>query len=193
MLAFKKFYLSTIALCFASLSIAEPADRQDYDLKIEVARKGPELHTKASFHVPLDKCQAYRFLVDYDASLVIPGVIGAKTTRLGENKASVELDMQETILLFPVYMKSVLEFVEIPYTGTDFVQISGLIKSYRGSWRIAPKPAGTTFHYQAISEPDSALPMFVIQFIIEHKLKETFEALAKGAAGRSNSKVLPCS
>ena len=189
---FVKLCAFSITVLFSIAVRAESLESPDYELKVKVTRKGHELHTMASFHVPLDKCQAYRFLTDYDASGNIPGVESSKTTRLGEHKARVDLSLKEMILFFPVKMNSVLEFDERPFLGTDFVQTQGHIKTYTGSWRMSPNPTGTTFNYQAVAEPDSALPMFVIQFFIEHRLTESFAAIAKIATERRNKPVQAC-
>lgn len=172
-----KLLLAALALSPAAL--AHPPEADDYGLKVLVLRKGDELHTTASFHVPLDNCQAYHFLVDYDASAQIPGVISSKVTRLASNKVKVELKLEERVLHFPVRMFSVLEITELPSYGTDFVQIKGEIQSFKGSWRLSEGENGTNYHYQAIAKPDSALPMFVVQYFIKHSLTERFAALAR--------------
>jgi hypothetical protein len=176
--------LLLIALMLSSATLARPPETDDYGLKVQVQRKGEEFHTTASFHVPLDKCQAYHFLVDYDASAQIPGVISSKVTRLALNKVRVELKLEERILYIPIRMFSVLEITELPSYGTDFVQIKGDIDSLKGSWRLSEDESGTSYHYQAIAKPDSALPMFVIRYFIEHRLTERFAALARLATER---------
>ncbi|WP_417067710.1 hypothetical protein [Niveibacterium terrae] len=185
-----KLLLAALALSPAAL--AHPPETDDFGLKVQVLRKGDELHTAAVFHVPLDKCQAYHFLVDYDASAQIPGVISSKLTRLADNKVRVELKLEERILHFPVRLLSVLEITELPSYGTDFVQVKGEIPSFKGSWRLSEGENGTNYRYQAVAKPDSVLPMFVIRYFIEHSLTERFAALAKLATERRGRSARQC-
>lgn len=161
----------------------------DLKIKVNVDQQGDVFHTQASFYVPLSMCQSYRFLTDYDAATQIPGVVSSTTTRTDTNKALVERVLQERILFFPIKMRLVLEMTEIPNQGTEFVQISGEAKSYRGSWRLMPDGTGTVFQYRTQSEPDSRLPKAVIEYFIKNRLSSSFEAMAKAGARRVNQ---PC-
>ena len=78
----------------------------------------------------------------------------------------------------------VLEFTELPNQGTDFVQISGEAKSYKGTWRLEPEGSGTLFKYRTESEPDSIFPQAVIEYFIKNRLNSSFEAIAKTGAAR---------
>jgi len=86
-------------------------------------------------------------------------------------------------------MRMVLEFTELPNQGTDFVQISGEAKSYKGAWRLEQDANGTWFKYRAESEPDSIFPKAVIEYFIKNRLNSSFEAIAKAGADRQKQ---PC-
>jgi hypothetical protein len=169
-------------------AVAGEAD--DYRIKLEVSQQGNAFHTQASLYLPLNLCQSYQYLTDYDAATNIPGVVSSATMRLSANKARVERVLQERILFFPIKMHMVLEFTELPNQGTDFVQLSGETKSYKGTWRLEPEGAGTVFKYRAESEPDSFLPKAVVEYFIKNRLNGSFEALAKAGAQRAKQ---PCS
>jgi hypothetical protein len=81
-------------------------------------------------------------------------------------------------------MRMVLEFTELPNLGTDFVQISGEAKFYKGAWRLEPDGSGTLFKYHTESEPDSVWPKAVIEYFIKNRLNSSFEAIAKMGAER---------
>jgi len=83
----------------------------------------------------------------------------------------------------------VLEMTELPNQGTDFVQISGETKSYKGAWRLESEGSGTVFKYRTESEPDSFLPTPVVEYFIKNRLNSSFEAMAKAGAERMNQ---PC-
>jgi hypothetical protein len=149
--------------------VASAAD--DYKIKVDVSQQGSVFHTQASFYLPLSVCQSYRYLTDYDAA------------------TNMERLLQERILFFPIKMRMVLDVTELPNQGTDFVQISGEAKSYKGAWRLAPEGTGTVFQYRTESEPDSFLPQAVIEYFIKNRLNSSFEAMAKAGAQRAKQ---PC-
>jgi Polyketide cyclase / dehydrase and lipid transport len=156
----------------------------DYKIKVDVVQKGNVFHTQASFYLPLNVCQSYRYLTDYDTATNIPGVVASTTTRINAHTARVERVLQERILYFPIKVRMVLEFTELPNQGTDFVQISGEAKSYKGAWRLEQEGSGTVFKYRTESEPDSFLPKAVIEYFIKNRLNSSFEAIAKTGAER---------
>lgn len=160
-----------------------------YNTQVDVLQKDRTFVTQASFVLPLKPCQAWRYLTDYDAALNIPGVADSKTTRLDNRKVRVERTMKDRILLFPIRMHAIMEYTETPETGTDFIQIEGEAKSHKGSWRLEAKGDGTLFQYNAVSEPDSALPMSVIQYFVHKRLHSSFAAMAGFGATRRNT---PC-
>jgi len=113
-------------------------------MKVDVVQQGAVFQTQASFYLPLNLCQSYRYITDYDAATNIPGVVSSTTTRLDPRKVRVERLLQERILFFPIKMRMVLEVTESPQQGTDFVQIIGEAKFYKGSWRLESDAKGTS-------------------------------------------------
>ena len=174
-------------LCACVYLTANAAD--DYKVKVDVTQQGAVFHTQASFYLPLSVCQSYRYLTDYDAATNIPGVVASTAIRIDANKVQVERLLEERILFFPIKMRMVLEMTELPNQGTDFVQIKGEAKSYKGAWRLEPEGSGTVFKYRAESEPDSVFPKAVIEYFIKNRLNGSFEAMAKAGAQRAKQ---PC-
>ncbi len=163
-------------------AVAVAAD--DCKVKVQVTQLGAVFHTRASFYVPLNLCQSYRYLTDYDAATNIPGIVSSTTMRMDARKVRVERLLQERILFFPIKMRMVLDVTETPNLGTDFVQISGEAKTYQGAWRLEPDGVGTVFKYRTESEPDSFLPAAVVEYFIKNRLNSSFEAMAKAGAQR---------
>ena len=179
-----------LALMLMSLARLACAQADPYNLSLRVQQiEDRKFATTASFKLPLKHCQAWRYLIDYDSSASIPGVLSSKTTRLSNSKAQVTLVMEEQILFFKIRMNSVINFVELKNQGTDFVQIAGEAKSFHGTWRIEPLENETLFKYQSTFQPDSALPMAVIKYFFERRLRNSFEAIAHIGA---NHKDLVC-
>lgn len=163
------------------------AQEDPFRLQVDVQQVGNSFNTNASFVLPLSGCQAWNYLIDYDAAVNIPGVTSSTTTPLGPNRARVERALRETILFFSIRMRTVLEFTELPNKGTDFVQVEGETRSHRGSWRLEPAHNGTAFHYHAVSEPDSSLPMVVIRYFLDKRLKSSFATMAEQGVRRRTS------
>ena len=178
--------VALIALVLCATVHSKP---EDYDLKVNVTRQGEVFKTEASFRLPLNTCQAYRFITDYDAATQIPGVLSSQSTRIDKQRVRVERVLRERILFFPIDMHMVLEFTERPSKGTDFVQISGQAKSYQGSWRLESEGAYTVFVYQTQSVPDSAMPGAVVEYFIKNRLAKSFESMASAGASRAGE---PC-
>ena len=164
--------------------LAAWAQSADYQVKVDVQQQGNTFVTTASYRLPLKQCQAWRFITDYESARNIPGIVESKATRLSEGKARVERVMQDRILLFPIRMRSVIDYTELPQRGTDFVQVEGETKSYQGQWRLEDEGDSTVFRYRAVSEPNSALPMAVIRYFISNRLQSSFEAMAQYGASR---------
>ena len=168
------------------LLLAAPVRAQDEDpqVQVDVRQQDSTFVTQASFRLPLSMCQSWRFLTDYDSAAQIPGIVESRSKRVGERQVRVERVMQDRILLIPIRMRSLIEYTELPGQGTDFVQIEGDSKSYRGSWRLEPDGGGTVFRYRAVSEPDSAFPMSVIRYFVNNRLQSSSTAMARVGLSR---------
>ena len=171
------------------MSSASWAQDNDFGLVLDVKQQDNTFVTQASFKLPLKFCQAWRFMVDYDSARNIPGVAESKSQRLADNKVRVSRVLEDRILFVPIKMRSVIDYTELPNKGTDFVQVEGETKSHRGSWRIVADGDATVFQYNAVSEPDSALPMAVIRYFVSNRLRSGFLAMAQYGSTRRDQ---PC-
>lgn len=176
-----------LLLCGMGATTATWAQDDPFKLQVDVRQVGDAFNTQASFKLPLTVCQAWNYIVDYDAAVHIPGVASSKTTRMGPGKARVERSLRETFLFFPIRMRTVMEYTETVNKGTDFVQVEGESRSHRGSWRLESASDGTIFRYQAVSEPDSSIPMPVIRYFLDKRLRSSFAAMAQFGAQRANT------
>jgi len=181
--------LFCLSMSLAALGASNAVQAQDdpFKLQVDVQQVGDTFNTQASFKLPLTMCQAWNYIVDYDAATQIPGVVSSKTTRMGPGKVRVERALRETFLFFPIRMRTVMEFTESARKGTDFVQIEGETKAHRGSWRLEHAGDGTVFRYQAVSEPDSSIPMAVIRYFLDKRLRSSFAAMAQSGAQRAGT------
>lgn len=158
-----------------------------YKLDVQVHQSNNTFETRASFQLPLSPCQAWSYLTNYDAATHIPGVVSSKTQRQPDGHIRVERELRETLLFFPIRMHTVLEFTEIAPQSTQFVQLEGEAKSHRGSWQLEAVGDETVFRYHAISVPDTALPLSIIRYFLDKRLKGSFAAMAEhGARQKTN-------
>jgi len=77
------------------------AHADDYGLKLDVQQIDKTFVTQAQFQLPLKLCQAWQYIIDYDAALNIPGIIESQTTRLSDERVRVRRVMRERILFSP--------------------------------------------------------------------------------------------
>lgn len=187
-----QYVLVCLLVVLSSVVCGMSINPDDFDVQVDVIHQEDVFRITASYKTPLNLCQAYRYLTDYEAAKNIPGILESKYTRLSANKVSVERLADETILLFRVRLNSVLEYIEYPYFGTEFTQVKGNAKSFVGKWQLESFADGTTFKYQGVVSLDSSIPMFVIEYFIKSNMRQKFAAMASIAAERKNLAVSSC-
>jgi Polyketide cyclase / dehydrase and lipid transport len=177
------FYLQLLLIssCFAA-NKGSP-----FDLKVFVGRSGPGFQVQASYVAPVNECQAYAFLTDYEGAKNIPGIRDSKVLVRTGNKVQVERIAEERVLFYPILLRSVLEFSEVSDKRQDFIQIEGDAKSYKGSWTIEPDKNGTRFTHLATFELDTSIPFFLIRFFIENSATRRFEVMAERVLLQKNT------
>ena len=177
-IALPLFMLFFTLLCAPNSQAAQPP----FDLKVSVDRVGATFQVHASYVVPVNECQAYAFLTDYEAAKNIPGISESRIINRNANKVQVERVAEERVLFIPIYLRSLLEFSEVSNSRLEFVQLEGHAKSYKGNWVIEPDRAGTRFIHQASFELDTSIPLFIIQYFLENSATKRFEIMAERVA-----------
>lgn len=192
----KKFIIIFLLL-LPVFSWGDSADNA-YRVQASVVREGDTFLISASYHAPLTLCQAYQYLTDYEAAVKIPGVIESKAVRQPSGKVLVERSAEEQILFVKIKLHTLIEYTEYPLIGTEFTQIKGDSKRFSGKWSVSPdsdvgnSAIGTTIRYQGVLEPDSHVPMFILQYFIQNSLEDRFKLMARLAAERKNQVVVAC-
>ena len=154
-------------------------------LQVDVKRDGKLYAFKASFDTPLSKCAAYQYLTDYEAAKYLPGVVESTASRQSGNTVKVERTADERILFFHVRLHTVMEYTEQPTDSVSFTQLSGDSKSFQGSWDIEPNQQGSTLRFRGLWEPDTLIPLFIIDHFARNGLIEKFNAIARLAEKRA--------
>jgi Polyketide cyclase / dehydrase and lipid transport len=162
------------------------SDTQYPGLQVEVKRVGSLYTFIASFDTSLTKCAAYRYLTDYEAAKNLPGVVESLASRESENKVRVERTADEHVLFFHVRLHSVMEYTENPYESIAFAQLSGDSKAFQGNWSIEPNQQGSTLRFQGLWEPDTLIPLFIIDHFAKNGLLDRFSAIAQLAEKRKD-------
>jgi hypothetical protein len=111
---------------------------------------GDGFEVKASYWVPMNLCNAFAFITDYEDAKNIKGIEESKIISRTDNKAIVERKAKETVLLFPLEIHTTVEYTELPSRGLNFEQIKGDNKVYKGTWRLEPEGGFTKFVYQSV-------------------------------------------
>jgi Polyketide cyclase / dehydrase and lipid transport len=161
-------------------------------LQVDVARDGSQYTLTASFDTPLTKCAAYHYLTDYEAAKQLPGVIESLAYRESVNKVRVERTADEQVLFFHVRLHSVMEYTEQPFDRIEFTQLTGDSKTFQGNWLIEPNPQGSTLKFQGLWEPDTLIPLFIIDHFAKNGLIDRFSAIARLAEKRKDMLSASC-
>ena len=183
-------FIATLA-CATALA-ATDSKPSPTTLTVSPQVSGEGFNINGSFVVPLDTCQAYNYLTDYELERELPGVISVKHTRIAPRRIRLQREFEDRVLFIPVQIQSVVEITELPYRGMDFVQLSGNARTYKGNWRLEPTNNGTRFVYKAYTDPGSAFPDSMVQQVIEESLRRNFNAMVELAQRRHNQPQSQC-
>jgi len=170
---------------FATNNIAWP-DPFYPGLQVEIRREGDLYFFMASFDTTLSKCAAYRYLTDYEATKNFPGVIDSVVYRQSANKAQVDRTVDEHVLFFDVRLHAVMEYTEKPFDRIEFTQLTGDLKAFWGSWDIEPNQQGSTLRFNGFMEPDTLIPLFIIDHFIKNGLMDKLNTIAMMAEKRKD-------
>lgn len=174
----KRSSILVVALLLALAANASPSSG-DNALQVDVQRQGDTYLLSASFDTSLSQCAAYRYLTDYEAATQLPGILDSRAQRETDNTVRVERTAEERVLFMRVHLHSVMEFTEYPDSRLTFTQLSGDSKAFSGSWLIEPNPSGSTLRFEGAWQPDTLLPLFVIDYFAKHDLEKRFSEIAR--------------
>lgn len=163
-----------------------------FDVQVSVNPVDGRFQIQASYIVPINICSAFAFITDYEGMKSIPGILEVKVISKAGNKVRVQRVIEEQILFFPIEMKSIMEYTEIPNRLLNFEQISGDTKFYKGSWKLTPDKDKTFFKYEALVEPNSLIPSAVIEYFMKNSIRGRFELMARRANQYRVTEILAC-
>jgi Polyketide cyclase / dehydrase and lipid transport len=185
--------MKRILLAMILMASATARAETDYPgLQVSVKREGNVYTFAASFDTPLTKCAAYNYLTDYEAARHLPGVIESSALRESPNQVRVERTADERVLFFHVRLHSVMEYTEAPFDHIDFTQLKGDSRMFQGSWYIEPNQQGSRLKFQGEWEPDTLIPLFIIDHFAKNGLKDRFSAIAQLALRLKNQLSTSC-
>jgi Polyketide cyclase / dehydrase and lipid transport len=167
-------------------------DSDPYDLQVLVEKSGAAFKVQASYMAPVSQCEAYTFLTNYEDVKTVPGIVESKVRKRNGSKVTVERLIEERILLFPIRLRSEVEFTELPNQGLNFIQTKGSIKSYAGTWRLQANENSVMVRYASIIEPDSIIPSVIIEYFMRNNIRRGFEMMAEGMERNRDTLNLAC-
>lgn len=182
----------TLALVFFIFQGYAQENLNPFDVQVSMTPVDGRFHAKASYSVPMNICSAYAFITDYQGSKNIPGIVEAKVISRVGNKVRVYRVIEEQILFFPIEMKSTVEYTELPNRSLTFEQISGDTKSYKGTWTLIEEKDKIVFKYNAEIEPNSIIPLSIIEYFIKNSMRGRFESMAQRASQYQSTETVVC-
>ena len=168
------------------------ADSSSYDLQVLVEKSGAGFKVQASYIAPVSQCEAYTFLTDYEDIKATPGLVESKVRKRSGNKVTVERLIEEQVLLFPIQLRSEVEYTELPNQGLNFIQTKGDHKAYSGTWRLQANEKGVLVRYASTILPDSVIPAGVIEYFMKNNIRKSFEMMAVGMERSRDVLSLAC-
>jgi ribosome-associated toxin RatA of RatAB toxin-antitoxin module len=174
-------YLFTLFFAFFISHGYAQENANPFDVQVSVTSSDGRFHIQASYSLPINVCNAFAFITDYEGSKNIPGIVEAKIISRVGNKVRIYRVVEEQILFFPIEIKSTVEYTESPNHSLAFEQISGDTKYYKGTWQLVEAKDKTVFKYDSLVEPTSIIPSAVIEYFMKNSIKGRFESMAQRA------------
>jgi hypothetical protein len=185
-------WFACLFLSLSAIQIHAHENSNPYNVQASVIFEDGHFRIEASYEVPIDICASYAFITDYEGARNIPGIIESKVISRVRNKVRVQRLIREQVLFFTVEMRSLMEYTEVPNKILIFNQLSGDSKQYRGSWRLIEMGDKTHFRYEAIFEPNSSIPLFVIEYFMKNSIRSRFEVMAQKVAQSKFAESFAC-
>lgn len=85
-----------------------------------------------------------------------------------------------------------MEYTEKPFDSIAFTQLTGDSKTFQGSWDIEPNHQGSTLRFKGFWEPDTLIPLFIIDHFAKNGLIDRFSAIAQLAEKRKDILSTSC-
>jgi hypothetical protein len=186
----KWFCFLTLFLLIPQVNAQENAN--PFDVQVSVNPVEGRYQIQASYIVPINICSAFAFITDYEGMKSVTGILEVKVISRAGNKVHVQRVIEEQILFFPIEMKSIMEYTEVPNRLLNFEQISGDTKFYKGSWKLTSDKNKTFFKYEALVEPNSLIPSAVIEYFMKNSIRGRFELMARRASQYRAAEMLAC-
>jgi len=176
-----------VLLCLMGVTNAFAFDetpKTPFNMRIELS--SDHVHMFVRFSTTLSACDAYRFITDYENAKKITGVKQSRIISRQGNTVLVERLAEESVLGFPVQMRTVEKYVEESEQHISFELIKGDPKSYKGSWNLQTDKSGTEFLYQADLQMGSWIPNWVVEHFLKNSVKNRFQEMSQLANSVSN-------
>jgi hypothetical protein len=154
------------------------ADIHQPKVQVEVQRVGHIYALGVRLQSSLSKCAAYQYLTDYDAAKGLPGMVESTAVRQSADTVMIDQTTDEQVLFLRVRLHSKMEYKEQPMEGISFIQIEGDSKRFEGKWHIHPNAQGSILHFEGLWEPDTVIPLFVIDHFARNGLIDRFGEIA---------------
>ena len=163
-----------------------------YDMQVLIEKIGSSFRIQTSFIAPVSQCEAYAFLTDYEDIKATPGLVESKVRKRNGNRVTVERLIEEQVLLFPIQLRSEVEYTELPNQGLNFIQTKGDHRAYSGTWRLQANEKGVLVRYASSITPDSVIPAGIIEYFIRNNIRKSFEKIAEGMERSRETLSLAC-
>jgi ribosome-associated toxin RatA of RatAB toxin-antitoxin module len=160
---------------------------------VSVSVAGAAIEVESSITLPVQPCEAYAMLTDYDGlPRFIPGLLQSHAERLAPNRVRVMQVGEVQVFIFGVRMQSLLDMEEVPDKRIQFRQLEGDFVSYDGQWDFSGAAGGTLLDYRATLSFKPYVPLLLAKSILEQDVQRKFVAIAREAGAMKRRGTLHC-
>jgi ribosome-associated toxin RatA of RatAB toxin-antitoxin module len=130
----------------------------------------------------------WQTLTDYDhLSQFVPGIDSSRVVSRQGAQLVVEQKGSAHWWIFTYPIRVTLTSTERPYERIDVRLLQGNLRRLDGSYRIAPRPDGTTeVTWQGLIEPDAPLPEFIRTVVLRRSISEQFAGMVREIERRAD-------
>ena len=140
---------------------------------------GVQITAHAVVRAPIELI--WQTLTDYDhLAEFVPGITSSRVVSRQGPELVVEQKGSAHLWFFSYPIEVKVAAAERPYRSIDVHLLQGNLKRLDGSYRIEPKPDGTTeLAWNGLIEPDSPLPGFIRNPMLRRSISEQFAGMVR--------------
>ncbi len=170
-----------LAGVLALLLVVTPPAQAGADISVVATAQETAVQITAHAVVRAPPELIWQTLTDYDhLATFVPGITSSRVVSRQGPELVVEQKGSARLWIFSYPIEVKVAAAERPYRSIDVHLLQGNLKRLDGSYRIEPRPDGTTeLVWNGLIEPDSPLPGFIRTPLLRRSISEQFTGMVR--------------